>query len=316
MWSIGNELSSQPGPVQTAYLDAASSSPSRWTRRGRSASPSPPTRARSARPSSTSRSTCSASTTTSAGTRGRAARSSTARSSSAYLDAARACYPDKALMVTEFGAEANRDGPIEEKGTWAFQQDWVNFHLGVFATKPWLSGALYWTLNEFWVRPGWEGGNPRPALADPPEGPGHLRRRAQAGVDRRAALVHADPAADRAVRAPLARGDAARGARARPASRRRTRRRLGSASLSWPERRRLSDWTANGSGIPPDGEVFGLSETRSLPPPPESSSSSGDHVDAPSERRNIRNRAPPSTRATRWRTPKITSSSASEDIAQ
>ena len=81
---------------------------------------------------------------------------------SGYLDAARACYPEKALMVTEFGAEANRDGPIEEKGTWGFQQEWVNYHLGVFATKPWLSGAIYWTLNEFWVRPEWEGGNPRP----------------------------------------------------------------------------------------------------------------------------------------------------------
>jgi beta-glucuronidase len=32
----------------------------------------------------------------------------------------------------------------------------------VFATKPWLNGALYWTLNEFRVRPDWEGGNPRP----------------------------------------------------------------------------------------------------------------------------------------------------------
>jgi beta-glucuronidase len=81
---------------------------------------------------------------------------------SAYLDHLHDCYGDKALMVTEFGAEANRDGPAEEKGTWAFQQDFVNYHLGVFATKPWLNGALYWTLNEFRVRPDWEGGNPRP----------------------------------------------------------------------------------------------------------------------------------------------------------
>jgi beta-glucuronidase len=81
---------------------------------------------------------------------------------SAYLDHLHACYGDKALFVTEFGAEANRDGPAEEKGTWAFQQDFVNYHLGVFASKPWLNGALYWTLNEFRVRPDWEGGNPRP----------------------------------------------------------------------------------------------------------------------------------------------------------
>jgi beta-glucuronidase len=82
-----------------------------------------------------------------------------------YLDSVRACYPKKAIVVTEFGAEANRDGPVEEKGTYQFQQDFVNFHLGVYATKPWLSGAIYWALEEFRVRPGWEGGNPRP---DPP----------------------------------------------------------------------------------------------------------------------------------------------------
>jgi beta-glucuronidase len=80
-----------------------------------------------------------------------------------FLDAARTCHPKQAMMVTEFGAEANREGPIEEKGTWEFQRDFVDFHLGVFASKPYLSGALYWALNEFRVRPGWAGGNPRPA---------------------------------------------------------------------------------------------------------------------------------------------------------
>ena len=80
----------------------------------------------------------------------------------AYLDQVRRCYPRQAIVVTEFGAEANREGPPEEKGTWAFQQDFVNFHLNVFASKPWLSGAVYWALNEFRVKPDWEGGNPRP----------------------------------------------------------------------------------------------------------------------------------------------------------
>jgi beta-glucuronidase len=79
---------------------------------------------------------------------------------SPYLDALRRCYPNDALMVTEFGAEANRAGSVEDKGTYAFQQDFVNYHLRVFATKPWLSGALYWALNEFRVRPQWDGGNP------------------------------------------------------------------------------------------------------------------------------------------------------------
>jgi beta-glucuronidase len=81
---------------------------------------------------------------------------------SGYLDRVRACYPRQAVVVSEFGAEANRNGPVEEKGTYAFQQDFVNFQLGVFATKPWLSGAIYWALNEFWVRPDWSGADPRP----------------------------------------------------------------------------------------------------------------------------------------------------------
>ncbi|HEX8104030.1 MAG TPA: glycoside hydrolase family 2 TIM barrel-domain containing protein [Solirubrobacteraceae bacterium] len=81
---------------------------------------------------------------------------------SPYLDAMRACHPGQAIMITEFGAEANRSGPYEEKGTYEFQHEWIGRHLGVFATKPWLSGVSYWALNEFKVRPGWAGGNPRP----------------------------------------------------------------------------------------------------------------------------------------------------------
>jgi beta-glucuronidase len=84
---------------------------------------------------------------------------------SPFLDSWRACYPDKALLITEFGFEANRDGPVEERGTYAFQADAVAYHLGVFASKSWLSGAIYWDLQDFAVTPGWTGGDPRP---DPP----------------------------------------------------------------------------------------------------------------------------------------------------
>lgn len=77
-----------------------------------------------------------------------------------FLDALRKCYPHKALAVTEYGAEANRDGPLEEKGTYQFQEDFIRYHLGVFASKPWLTGSVYWALQEFRVRPFWGGGNP------------------------------------------------------------------------------------------------------------------------------------------------------------
>ncbi|TML80687.1 MAG: hypothetical protein E6G07_05975 [Actinobacteria bacterium] len=79
-----------------------------------------------------------------------------------YLDSLRKCYPSKAIAVTEFGAEANRKGPVEERGTYAFQADWNNFTLGIFAKKPWLSGALGMLMN-FHCRPTWSGGNPHPS---------------------------------------------------------------------------------------------------------------------------------------------------------
>ncbi len=78
----------------------------------------------------------------------------------AYLAQLRRCYPRKAIAVTEYGAEANRDGPVEEKGTYAFQSEFVRYQLGVFAATPWLTGATYFALQEFRVRPFWGGGNP------------------------------------------------------------------------------------------------------------------------------------------------------------
>lgn len=79
-----------------------------------------------------------------------------------FLDDLRRCYPSKAIAVTEYGAEANRDGPVEEKGTYQFQEEFIRDHLATFASKPWLTGAVYWALLEFRVRPFWGGGNPWP----------------------------------------------------------------------------------------------------------------------------------------------------------
>jgi beta-glucuronidase len=79
---------------------------------------------------------------------------------SPFLDSVRACYPKQALMITEFGFDANTDGPVEVRGTYAFQVNSVEFHLSVFATKPWLSAAIYYNLQDFAARPGWDGSNP------------------------------------------------------------------------------------------------------------------------------------------------------------
>ncbi|MDQ6806222.1 MAG: hypothetical protein M3065_14960, partial [Actinomycetota bacterium] len=67
---------------------------------------------------------------------------------SSYLDFFRSCYPHQAMFVSEFGFEANRAGPVEEQGTYAFQTDAIGYHLAVFAQKPWLAGAVYWALQD------------------------------------------------------------------------------------------------------------------------------------------------------------------------
>jgi beta-glucuronidase len=82
-----------------------------------------------------------------------------------FLDSLHACYPNKGLVVSEFGFEANRPGPVEERGTYAFQADAAEYHLGVFASRPYLSGAIWFALQTFAAAPGWTGGDP---LGDPP----------------------------------------------------------------------------------------------------------------------------------------------------
>ncbi|MGZ4276021.1 MAG: glycoside hydrolase family 2 protein [Solirubrobacteraceae bacterium] len=161
IWSIGNELSARPGPVQGMYIADA-------VKRAKAMDPTRPVGlAVAGYPSAGCQTEYAPLDVVGVndyfgwypGPNGQIADRSFL---SDYLDSVRQCYPNKAIVVSEFGAEANRDGPVEEKGTYQFQQDFVNYHLGVFATKPWLSGAIYFALQEFRVRPDWDGGNPRP----------------------------------------------------------------------------------------------------------------------------------------------------------
>jgi Glycosyl hydrolases family 2, TIM barrel domain/Glycosyl hydrolases family 2, sugar binding domain/Glycosyl hydrolases family 2 len=82
-----------------------------------------------------------------------------------FLDQFRACHPRQALMVTEFGFDGDRSGPVEEYGTYEFQVNMLAYHLAVFASKPWLSGAILQTLQDFVAFPGYNGADPWP---DPP----------------------------------------------------------------------------------------------------------------------------------------------------
>jgi hypothetical protein len=162
VWSAGNELSSRPGPVQGYYIKRA-------VKLAKSIDPTRPVGlAVAGYPSAGCQPEYAPLDVLGineyfgwySGPNGQIADRSTL---SDYLDSVHQCYPNKAIVITETGAEANRDGPVEERGTYQFQSDFANYHFGVYASKPWLSGAIWWTLEEFAVKPGWEGGNPWPA---------------------------------------------------------------------------------------------------------------------------------------------------------
>jgi beta-glucuronidase len=82
-----------------------------------------------------------------------------------FLDSVRNCYPNKALMVTEFGFGANRNGPIEVRGTYQYQDDNITYALGVMNQMSWLAGAIWFPLQDFAAEPGYDGGEP---IGDPP----------------------------------------------------------------------------------------------------------------------------------------------------
>lgn len=85
-----------------------------------------------------------------------------------YLRAMRRRYPRQALVITEFGAEALRGGPVTQKGSYAFQSDYVRRVLDVVDAAGFIDGAIYWTLAEFAVKPRWDGGVRDPGAAVDP----------------------------------------------------------------------------------------------------------------------------------------------------
>ncbi|MDX6691262.1 MAG: beta-galactosidase [Solirubrobacteraceae bacterium] len=75
-----------------------------------------------------------------------------------YLRAMHAKYPRKALVITEFGAEATENGPADRKQTYAFQSQYIQRYLDIVDRLSFMNGAIYWTAREFAVKPDWDGG--------------------------------------------------------------------------------------------------------------------------------------------------------------
>jgi hypothetical protein len=83
-----------------------------------------------------------------------------------YIRELRDLYPGKAIVMSEWGAEGRpelADAPPDLKGGYPFQTFHAARTLDVIDRSPALSGAIYWTLREFEIYPGWQGGAGRRA---------------------------------------------------------------------------------------------------------------------------------------------------------
>jgi beta-glucuronidase len=82
-----------------------------------------------------------------------------------FMQSLRGCYGNQAMIVTEFGFGGNRNGPVEVMGTYLYQINSIQYHVGVFNSLSWLSGAAYFPIQDFAARPDFTGGDP---LGTPP----------------------------------------------------------------------------------------------------------------------------------------------------
>ncbi len=71
----------------------------------------------------------------------------------------RSAFPDRVIVVTEFGAEASDRNADDEPGGFAFQADLLRTHIRTYASIENLSGMLVWNLRDFAVAPSFAGGS-------------------------------------------------------------------------------------------------------------------------------------------------------------
>lgn len=78
-----------------------------------------------------------------------------------WLAALRRVFPNKVLIVSEFGAEANRLNAPGTPGSESFQASLLTRHIRTYRATPWLDGALVWNLQDFALAPSFAGGSIR-----------------------------------------------------------------------------------------------------------------------------------------------------------
>jgi hypothetical protein len=68
-------------------------------------------------------------------------------------------FPRRAIVVTEFGAEAGGRNPSLRPGGYGFQARLLATHIRTYRSIPALSGMLVWALDDFAVSPEFFGGS-------------------------------------------------------------------------------------------------------------------------------------------------------------
>ena len=79
----------------------------------------------------------------------------------AWLAKLRATFPGKVLVVSEFGAEANRLNAPGTPGSESFQSSLLTRHIRAYEAAQWLDGELVWNLQDFALAPSFAGGSIR-----------------------------------------------------------------------------------------------------------------------------------------------------------
>ena len=115
-----------------------------------------------------------------------------------FLDTVRACYSKQAIMITEFGFDGSRDGPVDERGHVRVPGQLGGVPSGSVRDQAVAVGSDVLRGPELRRVPDLFGRRSAPGSAVQPEGAGRLRGRSEAGVFGRVADLPLDPA-DRAI---------------------------------------------------------------------------------------------------------------------
>jgi hypothetical protein len=68
-------------------------------------------------------------------------------------------FPGRVLVVSEFGADANRLNPAGAPGSFSFQAQLLQRHISVYAADPGLTAMFLWLLRDYPLNPAFKGGS-------------------------------------------------------------------------------------------------------------------------------------------------------------